>query len=332
MRISAATPPLGGTIKTDPDDFCVTEVAQYEPSGEGDHCYFLVEKRGRTTDDLVQALRRAGGDQVGVAGQKDRHAVTRQWVSALVKNEEAAVGALEALDGVRVIDRSRHGNKLKIGHLRGNRFQIRVRGVEPDLARVDAITATIESAGLPNLFGEQRFGKYGDNAEKGRQAIAGKLRGPKNRIQFFISALQSDLFNRYVELRHAEGLLRRVIAGDVLKKSDSGGMFLSEDLADEQARFDRRELSPAGPLFGAKMAPAHAEAAALEDAVLEQAGLTRDDFNRAKHLTTGSRRAVIVYPEDLSARLNDSDLVLTFFLQKGSFATTLLQEYTGELS
>src|SRR5439155_22682146 len=152
-----------------------------------------------------------------------------------------------------------------------------------------------------------------------------KVRNPVLR-KLALSAAQSGLFNKYLGRRLTDGLLRRVIAGDVLAKWPFGGMFVAEDVAREQARFDARETVTAGPMFGRKMFAAGAEAAGGEADVLREAGLARESFHGFGKLLAGTRRHNLVYVDDLAAAAEDEGVRLTFTLPAGSYATVLLRE------
>jgi tRNA pseudouridine13 synthase len=166
---------VGGTIKNFDEDFVVEEIPKYEPSGEGTHVFFAIEKKGLTTHDAIARVSRALGCQrrdVGYAGLKDARGVTRQVLS--VEHVEPEKVLAMSADRVQVLWAKRHENKLKIGHLAGNRFVIRVREVEAGyLERAEAIVARLVEKGLPNYFGPQRFGMRGTNALVGRAALAG---------------------------------------------------------------------------------------------------------------------------------------------------------------
>lgn len=331
-RLCADLPGVGGRLRAAPEDFFVDEVPLYELSGEGQHLYLHVEKTGATTDDVEAWLRGRGFAEIGVAGKKDKHAVTRQWIS-VERRRWSDEHAAALPPWLRLLDAKPHGNKLKTGHLRGNRFRIRVVGARHDVDMTAAVVDRINAAGLPNTFGAQRFGAAGDNAEAGLRALEGRLRGGKRKLQFLVSALQSELFNRVLDRRLREGTWRHVLDGDVLKKTASGGLFVSADAAVDQPRLDARELVPTGPLFGPAMPAPAGAAAALEAAVLAEAGIDPGVFARPRVPTTGTRRALIVYPEDLAAIwAPDGSLVVSFFLPKGSYATTLLREFTGDRS
>src|SRR5206468_1840991 len=161
-------------------------------------------------------------------------------------------------------------NKLKPGHLRGNRFRILVRDTNPATADgVAAVLDRIRALGLPNYYGPQRFGRGGGTVDLGLQCLAG--RGPRRvrpfLFRFALSAVQSLLFNDYLARRLADGLYRTVLAGDVMAKWPAGGMFVTKDTATEQARFDAKEIVTAGPMFGKKTYPAEEEAAKREAVV-----------------------------------------------------------------
>ncbi len=174
-RLLANFQPLPGAIKADYTDFVVEELPLYPADGAGTHTFFLLEKAGLSTTqaayDVAAALgvhRRA----IGFAGQKDARAVTRQWMSV----EHIDPALVLALDRprIRVLEATRHGNKLRIGHLKGNRFQIRVRSTAPErLPEVENALAELARRGVPNYFGVQRFGYRGDTWRIGRALVCG---------------------------------------------------------------------------------------------------------------------------------------------------------------
>ncbi len=171
--LTADIPPVPGLIKTDPEDFRVEEVPLYEPSGEGTHTYLLIEKRGIPTMEATRRIAKAIGvhpRQIGSAGLKDARAVTHQWLS--VEHVDPAVVEDLELPNVRVVDVARHGNKLRIGHLLGNRFAIRLHEADPGrLDDVERVFEVLQRRGLPNHFGPQRFGMRGDTWQVGRATL-----------------------------------------------------------------------------------------------------------------------------------------------------------------
>lgn len=326
--LTASIPGVGGRIKAEPADFEVEEIPAYEPSGTGEHLFLWIEKTDMGAEFFVrQVAKRLGisNGEVGTAGLKDRRAVTRQWVSVPAPCEPS-LAQLEG-EGIKVLRVSRHGNKLRPGHLRGNRFRILIRdadaGIDPE-----PILDQIREHGLPNFYGPQRFGRDGETAALGMSMLRGeRVRAPNPFLRKLgLSAAQSLLFNEYLARRMNDGLLRTVLSGDVMTKWPAGGMFTAEDVPTEQARFDRREIVSAGPMFGRKMFPAKSAAAEREATVLEASGLTIQSFSGFGKLVEGTRRQNLVYVEGLSATRDEHGLRLSFTLPAGSYATVLLRE------
>jgi tRNA pseudouridine13 synthase len=328
--LTAGIPGVGGRIKQEPEDFEVEEIPAYEPSGAGEHLFLWIEKREVGAEFFTRQVAKRLGiapGEVGTAGLKDRHAITRQFVS-VPATAEANLGQLDG-DGIRLLHVSRHGNKLRPGHLRGNRFRILVRDADPAAsASLTQILDRLRTEGMPNFYGPQRFGKDGETADLGMKllaGVAGKVRSPFLR-KLALSAAQSLLFNRCLGCRMADGLFRRVLAGDVMAKWPAGGMFTADDVPAEQARFDRRETVHAGPMFGRKTFPAKGDAAAREAIVLAEAGLTAESFAGFGKLLQGTRRHNLAYVDDLAAVWEPEGLRVSFTLPAGSYATVLLRE------
>lgn len=336
MQHPAMTPPLftadlpgtSGRIRARDEDFEVEEVPSYEPCGSGEHLYLWVEKKGVAPEFFAQTIARKLGTHpgnVGTAGLKDRHAVTRQWVS-VPKECEPRVSKIDG-DGVRVLKSGLHTNKLKPGHLRGNRFVILIRDADR-AANIDAILDRIRAHGLPNYYGPQRFGHDGGTVDLGLQCLAGKAprRVRPFLFRFALSSVQSLLFNDYLSRRMTDGLFRTVLDGDVMTKWPFGGMFVAKDVPAEQARFDARETVTAGPMFGKKTFPAEGAAAEREAKVLSDNGLSIASFGGFGKLVMGTRRQNLVYLDDLASAWEPDGLRLSFTLPAGSYATVLLAE------
>jgi tRNA pseudouridine13 synthase len=336
--LTADLPGIGGRIKQLPEDFEVEEIPAYEPSGAGSYLYLWIEKRDMGAEYFARQVARRlelPPGEVGTAGLKDRHAVTRQMVSVPDRVEDR-LGNLDG-DGIRLLRVGRHGNKLKPGHLHGNRFRILIRDVSPS-GNFQAIFDRIREHGLPNYYGPQRFGRDGETVLHGLALLrkeppaglspAARNRDFKNRFlrKLALSAAQSALFNHYLGRRLSDGLLRRVLDGDVMAKWPFGGLFVAEDLAREQARFDARETVSAGPIFGRKTFAAAGTAAEREAAVLAEAGLTTNAFAGFGKLVQGTRRHNLIYLNDLIAVPEKDGLQLRFSLSAGSYATILLRE------
>ncbi|MCH9010585.1 MAG: tRNA pseudouridine(13) synthase TruD [Chloroflexi bacterium] len=323
--ITTGLPGTGGETRREPEDFRVVEMPSYLPSGEGSHAYALVEKRGLATLDVVKALRDRGVPEraVGFAGRKDKHAVTRQWFSVREEYEEELHSLID-VEGISILEKSRHTNKLGLGHLRANQFEIRVRNPVPDWERISsAVLERIASFGLPNYFGPQRFGSFNDNAIEAVRLARGESRaGTRRSYRFYLSALQSHVFNHLVKARIERGLYGRVLTGDWAQRHDSGGMFVVEDGEVESPRAERLEISAVLPLFGKKARLSNEGAGELEREVLEDSRLTWDDFKTL----TGARRVSRIIPWDVSLEATEDGYVAKFTLPKGSFATCLLRE------
>jgi tRNA pseudouridine13 synthase len=329
--VTADLPGSGGTVRATPEDFRVDEVPAYLPAGAGPHLYLRVEKRGRTTRDVVRVLCRALGvpeRDAGFAGMKDREAVTTQWLSFPVARDPDP--AALAGPGLRILEASRHGNKLRTGHVRANVFSIAVRG--GDAARARAGAAALAARGLPNFFGPQRFGTEGKNAEVGRALLLGPetpevRRAARDRFlrRLSLSAYQALLFNRWLAERMADGLFTAALRGDVMKKLDTGGLFDCADPAVDGARVAAFEISPAGPMFGHKLRAAGHDALAREERLLAAEGIRLADFARGGGEAEGTRRAA-----RLRAAVEIADEAdgyrARFELPKGSYATVVLRE------
>jgi len=326
-------------IKSELSDFQVTEIPAYEPDGEGDHLYVRLQKAGLSHGQLVHRIRDLLGvseRDIGWAGIKDRHAITRQFVSLPV-SVESNLDRLESED-LRVLGVTKHRNKLKRGHLRGNQFQILIRDAHPEaLERIHAVIEQLRPIGIPNYFGKQRFSKGGVNVSRGLQSLERLAAGGRLRRGFStileLQSVQSWLFNRYLERRMKSGDFDRAITGDVLKKTDTGGMFDSEDPEEETRRVQSGQLVPTGPIFGGKMWASCQSAGALEDEILKEAQLERSVFQVAKKQLRGSRRPIAVMPENIEVVDKGGGIVeLSFALRKGSYATVFLAEIMKDLS
>jgi tRNA pseudouridine13 synthase len=330
--ITRDLPGIGGRIKERPEDFEVEEIPAYVPSGTGTFFYLWIEKTDMGAEYFVRQVARRLGiapGEVGTAGMKDRRAVTRQLVS-VPESCADRVPDLEG-DGLHVLQVSRHNNKLRPGHLAGNRFRILIREVDADAEKkIKPLIEQLQKHGLPNYYGAQRFGRDGETLTLGMAILRGAHKGSRARNPFLrklaISAAQSALYNRYLAQRIADGLYERVLSGDVMYKRTTGGLFVAAEVALEQPRYDARETVPAGPIFGRKMFAASQDAAGREAAVLEAAGLSTANFEGLGKLAQGTRRQIAVYVSDLAAVREAEGMRLTFTLPAGSYATILLEE------
>jgi len=332
--LTADLPGTGGRLER-LEDFQVEEIPAYLPCDAGDHCMALVEKRGLTTPQALLRLCEASGAALrdaGYAGLKDKHGVTRQWFS-LAGVAPQRLLAIQQPE-LRVLSAGLHKNKLRTGHLRGNRFTVVLRGVVPEAAaRAAAIVARLEAEGLPNFYGAQRFGRQGDNARRGLALLGGvkARRRDKRQHRLLISALQSHLFNAVLRRRLELGALRRLLGGEVLQLAGSSALFVSEDPVEDGRRLDHREVVVTGPICGPRMmlpwqgSPSRA----LEEAIFDEHDLYPEQFATLGRLARGGRRPLTVEVTDPVVEAVDGDepaLSLRFALPAGSYATVLLLE------
>ncbi len=331
--ISAHLPGLRGHLRTRPEDFQVEEIPAYAPSGQGEHTFVRITKRGLTSTEVRDRLAQLFGlspHDIGMAGLKDRHAVATQTFSIPRVDPEEAVKRIQAAyPDLQVHHAARHTNKLKPGHLKGNRFRVVVRNPEPDdaLERARAIAEYLRRVGVPNYYGPQRFGRYGDNAQRGLALLEGRLRLRDRWLRrFLLSALQAALFNAYLARRVQQGWFTQLLRGDIAKKADTGGLFIVENPDQEAPRYQRGEIHFTGPMYGYRLWRAEHEAGRLEEQVLQQHGLSWEAFRRVR--LRGTRRLGRLWLQDLHVESTpEGHLVFSFTLPKGAFATTVLREF-----
>ena len=312
-----------------PEDFAVEEIPLYAPTGEGEHTFVWIEKRLRTTEEASRDLARAAGvapRDVGYAGRKDRFAVARQTLSVPGLDPERALGL--SLPGVRVLAAARHPHKLRTAQLRGNRFALRLRELDAGLAALEAALAELAREGLPNRFGEQRYGSDGRNAERGRDVLLGRTR-PRDRreARFLVSALQAAIFDEVLARRPRP--LRRLEGGDVAVVHASGGLFVVDDAAREQARADAFEISATGPIVGGRERAPGGGVARREAEALARFGLDAGALGaRPRGLRLrGARRALRVRPAEIAVEPGGPrEAWLRCVLPPGSYASVLLAE------
>jgi tRNA pseudouridine13 synthase len=286
-------------FRSEPEDFQVDEDLGFVPSGEGEHVYLRIRKRNQNTMWIAKQLARFCGVQsmdVGYCGLKDRNAVTTQWFSIYLPKGPLPNWSDFHVEGTELLTASRHLRKLKPGAHRSNHFVIRLRELSGDLGgRLEEV-----STGVPNYFGEQRFGIGGGNLIEAERLLVGGQR-IKNRKQrgLIMSAARSYLFNRVLSVRVEEASWRQVLTGDV---------------GDE----------PTGPLWGRGRSPVGGETAAVEERVLaplrawceglEHVGLQQE------------RRSTVLIPQQFAVQWQGNDLQLSFGLAPGQYATALLRE------
>lgn len=317
-------------FRDDPEDFRVDEVPLYTPCGTGEHLYLHVEKKGVSTPDLLRRLCSRFGlreVEVGIAGRKDARGVTSQWLSVPARKVEPEVSAIEALGPFRLLDVGRHGNKLRLGHLQGNRFTVRVVGDVAPL-RLAERAAALMAEGCANYFGAQRFGPQSASLGEACVFFARGKPARSRKERFWISILQSAWFNQWLDQRVADGLFLQALAGDVLAKP-TGASFICESPEIDTPRVLAQEVTPTGPMFGREMREASGAARAREDDVLRASGIAREELLGHPAFDSGTRRPARLVPIGVSVEPEAEGARLSFTLPKGGYATVLLQEWLG---
>lgn len=324
--------PLGsGRLRTEPEDFEVEERLGFEPDGEGDHRLLWVQKTDANTEWVARRLAelaRTTLADVGYAGLKDRRAVARQWFSLPRPRDGEPDWSVLSGEGIAVLAVHAHRRKLRRGTLAGNRFRILIRDLpvadDAIQARIDAIAAR----GVPNYFGEQRFGRGGANLARADALFRGAIRRPSRHQQgLWLSAARSQIFNRVLAERVSRGDWDRALSGDCLNLAGSHSFFRADSIDDTlTARCAALDLHPTGPLWGEGEPSTGGEARALEDAAAARfpgwpEGLARFGLKQ-------ERRALRLGVEDLAWIRRETGVQLSFELPPGSYATAVLRELT----
>ncbi len=335
-------------FKQSPRDFVVEEIPLYEFSGEGEHLILFVRKKNLTTPELIGILARFLGIKnrdIGYAGLKDKHAMTKQYISIHKQHEEK----LEAFEheNIKIVSQTYHNNKIRIGHLKGNRFYIKVKKVNPTSAiKMDEALKNIAKFGMPNFFGFQRFGNDGDNHIIGEKIAKGEAKERNPRVKkLLINAYQSHLFNLWLsrrleinrlvnsfEVSEIETVLNmpndevsklkaqkhpfKLISGDIMEHYPHGRLFDFEANEEDIQRFNDRNISVTGLLCGTKVKVSSGIAGTIEK-----------DFDDEIN-ADGARRYAWIFPEDVEGRHKpiEAHYEMNFTLPKGAYATVLIEE------
>ena len=335
-------------FKQTPRDFVVEEIPLYEFSGEGEHLILFIRKKSLSTLELISILAKHLGiknKEIGYAGLKDKHAMTKQYISIHKKYEEALENFSH--DGIKIVSKTYHDNKIRIGHLKGNRFFIKVKKVNPTSAvKIDEALKNISDLGMPNFFGYQRFGNDGDNHILGEQIAKGEKKERNQKVKkLLISAYQSHLYNLWLSRRleintlvksfkasELEALLNmpkseieklqkqkhpfKLIPGDIMEHYPYGRLFDFEGDEEDLQRFNDRAISATGLLCGSKVKMSSG-----------LSGIIEKDYDDEIN-ADGARRYAWVYPTDAEGRFKpiEAQYEMNFTLPKGSYATVLLEE------
>jgi tRNA pseudouridine13 synthase len=330
LPFAHGAPPLSGRFRVEPEDFLVEEVLGFDADGSGSHVLLLVEKRNANTGWVAAGLARAAGvasRDVGFSGQKDRRAVARQHFSL---PWPAAVPLDACLDlsgeGYKVLAAQRHGRKLRPGSHRANRFVIRVRDASGGRDEIESRLALVGSAGVPNYFGPQRYGRGHENLAIARNWAAGGA-APRDRTRrgFALSTARSEIFNLVLAERVRRGDWNRLLAGEAVVLDGRRSFFRADEIdATLVERCNAMDVHPSGPLWGRGPLEAGGEALAIEESVvaaepelralLEAQGMDQE------------RRSLRLPVRSFEWRFDGDSLCLSFELPRGTFATSVLHE------
>ena len=322
-------PLFDARIRSAPADFIVTENIDFELTGDGEHDFLRIEKTGANTAWVSRQLAAHAGvanKDVGYAGLKDRHAIASQWFSVRRPTRDGTDWSAFDAEGVRIVESTRHNKKLRRGAHRSNSFRIALRSAEID-GRRDEIKARlqmIEENGVPNYFGEQRFGRDGGNIALAEAVFAGR-RVKRDKRSIAISSARSLLFNHILDTRVRNQTWNQLQAGDIANLDGSGSVFAVEEVTTDLAdRCDAFDIHPTGTLWGDGAPLTTADIALAEiESVTGHESLT-DGLQKAR--VEASSRASRMPIRDLTVDIGDDVLRLSFSLPKGGFATSVLRE------
>jgi tRNA pseudouridine13 synthase len=324
------TPAATGEIRCQPEEFQVDEVLGFEPDGEGEHLLLRIRKRNSNTGWVAGELARLAGvpmRDVSYAGLKDRNAVTSQWFCVrLAGKAEPDWHELES-EELTLLQLGRHRRKLRRGTLRENRFQILVRNLQGDRDKLENRLAQIKQRGVPNFFGEQRFGHKENNLGMADLLFEGKLKKlNRNKRGLYLSAARSYLFNQLLAERVETGAWEQAMPGDLMMLDGSRAIFSPQEIDEEiQHRLEILDIHPTGPLFGDGASGVELEVLALEQRILENHPAWLEGLKRFG--LKPERRALRSRIRELEWSWPAEDqLELRFGLAPGSYATTLLRE------
>lgn len=319
-----------GSFRSVFEDFVVEETLGFEPSGEGEHLFLKIKKRGYNTEDVAINLAkfaRVRRPEVSFAGLKDKHAVALQWFSIRLPKIADQDWHLWGDDRLEIVAKHRHIRKLKRGAVASNRFQIRICNLRGCFEKIEALLTQISDTGVPNYFGPQRFGRGGRNVSNAQQYFAGELpvKG-RHRRGLLLSAARSFVFNRVLAYRVDGNIWNRAICGDALMFEGSKAYFNTITLADADIlRISAGELHPTGVLWGKGGSDTGVNALQLENRIAQNYPLLCGGLERFG--VEASRRSLRLFARELSWCFEgNNSLLLEFVLPAGGYATSVIRE------
>ena len=323
-------PVATGVLRSYPEDFQVTEQLAFEPSGQGEHVYLFIEKRCLNTQDVVKQLAKIYNVKprdIGYAGLKDRNAVTRQWFSIIYPIKQLFNGAAIENEALSILKQTRHDKKLKIGTLKGNEFRIRIRQIDGNSVDIDQHLNHLKNKPIPNYYTEQRFGNQGGNINKALALFNKEIKVKQRQLKgLYYSAARSYLFNLILAERVNAGNWHQAIPGDVMQFCDGQSFFAIDKVTEDiRQRIDGGFISPAGPLWGQGRSYSSKEALAIESKVLADWQVLSQGL--IDHKLNLNYRHFCMFVKQLAWNwFDDNDLIINFYLKRGSYATAYLRE------
>jgi len=320
-------PTATALLRSKMSDFKVYEILPFEPCGDGEHLYLNIRKTGANTNYVARELAKYFKVKEGLvsyAGLKDRFAITEQWFGIHLPGKKQYDFADLAIEGVEVLKVKRHNKKLRIGSLQGNRFELILRNVS-QVKEVMERWQKITSEGVPNYFGEQRFGINGGNLPKALELFAGADVKDKKKRGMYLSAARSFLFNSIIDDRIEQGLFNQLVRGDACMLNGTQSVFKTPIITDELTqRLAQHDIDITASMWGEGELMTEHEALALEKNIGKQypefcEGLARLGLKQ-------ERRKIRLVPSDANFSLEGDDVKLEFSLPAGSYATTVLKE------
>ncbi|GIU43960.1 tRNA pseudouridine(13) synthase TruD [Shewanella algidipiscicola] len=319
-------PQASADLRTHNRDFIVEEILPFLPTGEGEHHMLHVRKEGLNTADVAKMLSsfaKVHPKEVTFAGQKDKHAITEQWFGVRIPGKETPKWDELNSEQLTILSSSRHSKKLRTGALVGNRFTLTLRAVS-DIADVIKRIELVKQTGVPNYFGEQRFGHDGKNLIFGRQMLAGRNVKDRNKRSMYLSAVRSNLYNAVVSARLAK-YGTQVLEGDCVMLAGSKSYFVANPWDEALLeRLAQKDIQLSAPLWGRGQPLSQAEALAFETSISEQ--FAEDCHGLEQAGLNQERRTLLLEPQHLSYETDEDVLVIKFILPAGCFATSLLRE------
>ena len=321
------TPPKQtALLKAECADFVVKEQLGYDMSGDGEFVAVKVRKTDCNTLFVGEQLAKFAGisaRNMSYAGLKDRKAVTEQWFSLQMPGQPTPDFSQFSLDGVEILDVTRHQRKIRIGSLQGNHFEILLRNAEETDELKERLDFLAKN-GFPNYFTEQRFGRDGNNLTQALRWANGEIKvKDRNKRSFYLSTARSEVFNLIVAKRIELGLAQQVLNGDVLQLNGSHSWFVadeSEDLTQLQQRLIQQDILLTAPLIGEE----DKSAVDFENEIFAQHQALFDLMRQER--MKAARRPILMQPQQFQWQFEPNGLRLKFYLPAGSYATALARE------